>query len=296
MADEVTQSADRKKLLPLTDVHCHLLPSELRQPEARGWQDPWFASCHQDTPRFATGGDVLAALDRAGLDRAVVLGWPFADPGLLAEVNDYVADQAKASQGRLLGLALVNPSHPGWELELRRGQDLGLRGVGELNADAQGFELAFEGSLRELLLTLVEMNWPLLFHASEPVGHQYPGKGTAIPARMWQLLAPALESAPGLRICLGHLGGGLPFYAHMPEVAELCRQLWFDTAALPYLYEPGVLPAVDQLLGTGRLCFGSDFPLLPPTRYQDYMLDLSDPVRESLQRAAPAAWLGESST
>jgi predicted TIM-barrel fold metal-dependent hydrolase len=286
------QTGNGTTLRPLTDVHCHLLPPELRQPPAGGWQDPWFAACHQDTPRFAAGDDVVAALDRAGLDRAVVLGWPFADPGLLAEVNDYVAGQAKDSGGRLLGLALVNPARPGWEAELRRSQELGLRGVGELNADAQGFELSFEGSLRELLLTLVDMDWPLLFHASEPVGHQYPGKGTAIPARMWQLLAPALESAPGLRICLGHLGGGLPFYAHMPEVGALCRQLWFDTAALPYLYQPEVLRAVDELLGTGRLCFGSDFPLLLPTRYNDYLLDLSDPARESIQRDAPAAWLG----
>jgi predicted TIM-barrel fold metal-dependent hydrolase len=296
MADDVTQSGQRKTPPPLTDVHCHLLPPELRQPVARGWQDPWFASCHQDTPRFAAGDDVVAALDQAGLDRAVVLGWPFADPGLLAEVNDYVADQARTSEGRLLGLALVNPSCPGWEVELRRCHELGLRGVGELNADAQGFELRFEGPLRDLLLSLVDMNWPLLFHASEPVGHQYPGKGTAIPARMWQLLAPALESAPGLRICLGHLGGGLPFYAHMPEVAALCRQLWFDTAALPYLYQPGVLGAVDQLLGTGRLCFGSDFPLLPPARYKDYMPELSDQARESLGRDAPATWLGEQSS
>ncbi|MFZ0169849.1 MAG: amidohydrolase family protein [Candidatus Dormiibacterota bacterium] len=280
---------------PLTDIHCHLLPPELRQPAAQGWRDPWFASCHQDSPRFASGEDVIAALDRAGLDRAVVLGWPFADPGLLAEVNDYVAGQVAASAGRLVGLALVNPARPGWEPELSRCRDLGLSGVGELNADAQGFELGFEGTLRELLATLVEMDWPLLLHASEPVGHPYPGKGTAIPARMWQLLAPALENAPRLRICLAHLGGGLPFYAHMPEVAALCRQLWFDTAALPYLYQPGVLLAVDQLLGTGRLCFGSDFPLLLPSRYRDHLRDLADPVRESLERDAPAAWLGAAS-
>ncbi len=295
MVNQVTQTGRGTARPSLTDVHCHLLPPELRLPGARSWQDPWFASCHQDKPKFAAGEDVVAALDLAGLDRAVVLGWPFAEPGLLAEVNDYVAVQAEASQGRLLGLALVNPSRPGWEAELHRCQELGLFGVGELNADAQRFELSFEGSLRALLLTLVEMDWPLLFHASEPLGHQYPGKGTAIPARMWQLVAPALESAPGLRICLGHLGGGLPFYAHMPEVAAVCRQLWFDTAALPYLYQPGVLRAVDQLLGTGRLCFGSDFPLMLPSRYADLMLDLPDSARESMQRGAPAAWLGEPS-
>ncbi|HVB52823.1 MAG TPA: amidohydrolase family protein [Candidatus Acidoferrales bacterium] len=281
------------KTPPSTDVHCHLLPPELRQTPAPSWQDTWFAACHADAADFAAGEEVVRALDGAGLDRAVIFGWPFADPGLLSEVNNYVAREAAASGGRLLGLAMINPARPGWEVELARCQSLGLQGVGELNADAQGFALRFEKGLKDALLTLVEMDWPLMLHASEPVGHQYPGKGTASPGRFWELLAPALECSPGLRVCLAHLGGGLPFYAHMPEVLALCRQLWFDTAALPYLYQPGTVSAVDQLLGTGRLCFGSDFPLLLPTRYRAHLARLPAAVSDSLHRGAPQSWLGQ---
>jgi predicted TIM-barrel fold metal-dependent hydrolase len=278
---------------PSTDIHCHLLPPGLRQPPAPSWKDAWFAACHADAADFASGDEVVRALDGAGLQRAVVFGWPFADPGLLSEVNDYVAEQAAASGGRLVGMALINPGRPGWEPELRRCQGLGLRGVGELNADAQRFDLLFEGELERALRTLVEMDWPVMLHASEPVGHQYPGKGSAGPRRLWELLSPALASAPGLRLCLAHLGGGLPFYAHMPEVLELCRQLFFDTAALPYLYLTSALPAVDQMLGLGRTCFGSDFPLLLPSRYQEQLARLPEGVRDSLQRQAPQAWLGQ---
>lgn len=278
---------------PLTDVHCHILPPELRPPATPSWQDPWFAACHAGQAEFADGGQVLRALDEAGLERAVVFGWPFADPGLLAEVNAYVATEAGAAAGRLVGMALINPGRPGWDRELARCRGLGLRGVGELNADAQGFELRFDSGVRDALLTLAEMDWPLMLHASEPVGHQYPGKGTAGPKLLWELLAPALERSPSLRICLAHLGGGLPFYAHMPEVGELCRQLWFDTAALPYIYQEEALPAVDQLLGPGRVCFGSDFPLLAPSRYRPQLLLLADPARQSLYRQAPQAWLGQ---
>ncbi|HUY56084.1 MAG TPA: amidohydrolase family protein [Candidatus Nanopelagicaceae bacterium] len=277
---------------PSTDVHCHLLPPELRQPPATSWQDTWFAACHADAADFASGAEVIRALDGAQLERGVVFGWPFADPGLLKEVNDYVVHEANASGGRLIGLALINPIRPGWEAELARCRSLGLHGVGELNADAQGFALRFETGLRQVLSTLVEMDWPLMMHASESVGHQYPGKGTAFPGRFWELLVPALQSLPGLRVCLAHLGGGLPFYAHMPEVLELCRQLWFDTAALPYLYQPGALEAVNQLLGDGRICFGSDFPLLTPTRYREQFASLPAQVSASLHRDAPGAWLG----
>ena len=279
-----------------TDVHCHLLPPEFRQPPSASWQDPWFAACHADAKDFASGPEVVRALDGAGLERGVVFGWPFADPGLLSEVNDYVADQSAASEGRLLGLALINPGRPGWEAELSRCQGLGLLGVGELNADAQGFELLFQGGVAQALRTLVEMDWPVMLHASEPVGHDYPGKGNAGPRQLWQLLTPALDSCPELRVCLAHLGGGLPFYAHMPEVLELCRQLWFDTAALPYLYLTSALPAVDQLLGLGRTCFGSDFPLLLPTRYREQLARLPVAVRDSLQRAAPQASIAHQET
>jgi len=279
--------------MPLpTDVHCHLLPPELRQPPAASWQDTWFAACHADAANFAAGADVVRALDQAGLGRAVVFGWPFADSGLLAEENDYVAQEAAASGGRLLGLALVNPSRPGWESELARCRSLGLLGVGELNADAQGFELQFRGGLRAALGTLAEMDWPVMLHGSEPVGHQYPGKGSADPRRLWELLVPALAEHPELRVCLAHLGGGLPFYAQMPEVRRLCQQLWFDTAALPFLYRPPVLPMLEQLLGAGRICFGSDFPLLPAERYQEHLERLSAGSRSALLEESPVAWLG----
>ncbi|HEY4869813.1 MAG TPA: amidohydrolase family protein, partial [Candidatus Dormibacteraeota bacterium] len=64
------------------------------------------------------------------------------------------------------------------------------------------------------------------------------------------------------------LGGGLPFFAHMPEIAQLCRRLWFDTAAGPFLYAPSAYRAVVDLCGAERLLFGSDFPLLRAPRYR----------------------------
>ena len=55
----------------------------------------------------------------------------------------------------------------------------------------------------------------------------------------------------------------------MPEVRELCRRIWFDTAAGPFLYAPSAYRAVADLCGADRLLFGSDHPLLPARRYID---------------------------
>ena len=105
----------------------------------------------------------------------------------------------------------------------------------------------------------------MLLHCSEPVGHVYAGKGTATPDRV----AGLAMRHPSLRLVCAHLGGGLPFYAHMPEVRDLCRRLWFDTAAGPFLYTPSAYRAVADLCGADRLLFGSDHPLLPARRYVD---------------------------
>jgi len=259
------------------------------------WNDPWFASCHAaKAPRFAAGADVLAAMDEVGLERAVVFGWPFADPGLLRECNDYTASEVQGGHGRLRGMATVNPSKPSVEAELARCQALGLSGVGELNCDAQGFEPVWGGAVRTALKTCEDMGWPVLLHASEPVGHAYPGKGSATPDKLWSFLSPLLDEAPNLRLCLAHMGGGLPFYSHMPEVRAVCRRVWFDTAAIPFLYGTDVLPALTAVLGSGRICFGSDFPLLRPARYRSHLLGLGDGPAADWLSASTSSWLGES--
>lgn len=233
----------------------------------------------------------MAALDRVDAgSRAVVFGWPFADPALLAEVNDYVAAEAAESAGRLLGLAVVNPADPGARRELERCRDLGLRGLGEINADAQGFELEWEDGLRTCLATCSEMGWPALLHCSEPVGHSYPGKGAATPDRLWRLLQPLQEELPSLRLCLAHLGGGLPLYADMPEVEAVCRRLWFDTSALPHLYRAGALAAAAERVGRDRLCLGTDYPLLPPERYLPYLQAIAPGGEDLWLDEATKAW------
>jgi predicted TIM-barrel fold metal-dependent hydrolase len=129
-----------------------------------------------------------------------------------------------------------------------------------------------------------------VLHCSEPVGHDYPGKGTATPDRV---AAFALRH-PDLKLVCAHLGGGLPFYAHMPEVAALCRRLWFDTAAGPFLYQPSAYRAVADLCGADRLLFGSDYPLLPARRYIDAFAqaDLTVAERELVMGGNAAHLLG----
>ncbi|MFN2582304.1 MAG: amidohydrolase family protein [Candidatus Dormibacteria bacterium] len=248
----------------IVDAHVHVLPDALierRDEIARG--DAWFAACHDGGRHIATVDELLTAMDEAGVERAVCFGWPFADSQLLVQVNDHLAGAQRAHPDRLVAFGCVNPADMGAVHELRRIADMGLHGVGELNSDAQGFSLD-AGRVDDVAAVSAALGLPWTLHCSEPLGHAYAGKGMATPEK----IAGFVQRNPELQLICAHLGGGLPFYAHMPEIAQLCRTVWFDTAALPFLYEPSAYRTVIDLVGADRLLLGSDYPLLPVERYR----------------------------
>jgi predicted TIM-barrel fold metal-dependent hydrolase len=275
----------------LVDAHVHVIPDAML---SRARSDEWFAACHGAGRRVAGEGELLSYLDGHAIDRAVVFTWPFADPGLCVEANDFAAALQRRHPDRLIGCGIIQPRDPGAGAELRRAAAMGLRGIGELNADAQGFTLD-DPSVGELARISVQLGLPWTVHCSEPVGHLYPGKGTATPDRMVRFLEVVGAGAgeDSLRVVAAHLGGGLPFYAHMPEVRELCRRIWFDTAALPLLYKPSALREVVSLVGADRLLLGTDFPLLRLRRYEEALAEvgLSDAERAMICAGnAAAVW------
>ncbi|HJX34127.1 MAG TPA: amidohydrolase family protein, partial [Desulfatiglandales bacterium] len=70
------------------------------------------------------------------------------------------------------------------------------------------------------------------------------------------------------KIILAHWGGGLFFYNLMKrDVREAIANVWFDTAASPYIYIPDIYRIAAEIIGFDRILFGSDYPLLRPGRY-----------------------------
>ena len=105
---------------------------------------------------------------------------------------------------------------------------------------------------------------PFLLHSNEPVGHQYPGKAPMTLKQIYDFL----KSYPSNRIILAHWGGGIFFYSLMKkEVKDVLKNVWFDTAASPFLYTPEIYRLAGEMIGFDRILFGSDYPLINPERY-----------------------------
>jgi len=109
---------------------------------------------------------------------------------------------------------------------------------------------------------LREHNLILMTHSSDPVGHEYRGKGVATP----EMLYSFISNLNGLPVVCAHWGGGLPFYTLMPEVRRALENVYFDTAISPFLYRPDIYRYVKDLVGADRILFGTDYPVLPPSR------------------------------
>jgi len=250
----------------MIDFHVHITPPDI----IADWQkyaekEPHFALLSQSKHnKFATAEDLIAALEKDGtVDRAVVFGFAFRDIGLCRYVNDYVIEKVREYPEKLTGF-LVTPVR-GIESakEIERCARLGLAGVGELFPEGQGFDLEDKAQMRSLAGTCAELSLPILLHANEPVGHYYPGK-TDVSLRQMETF---VSDNPELKIILAHFGGGLLFYETMNEIKEKFRNVYYDTAAAPFLYDSRIYRAAKALGLCEKILFGSDFPLLAPPRY-----------------------------
>jgi len=74
-----------------------------------------------------------------------------------------------------------------------------------------------------------------------------------------------------VRVVAAHWGGGFPFYELMPEVQTAAANLWYDSAASPYLYRPEIFANVATICGPQKLLWASDYPLIGQRRMLDYI-------------------------
>jgi len=261
----------------IIDFHTHIFPPHVRDRRDEYLRrDPTFAEMY-GSPRakIATAEDLLRSMDEAGVDVSVALGFAWRDHEDCVRHNDYLLAAAERSGGRIVPFCTLNSASGEAAAEVERCALAGARGLGELRPESQGWDLTGEPGDRLASLAR-QHNLILLFHVTEPQGHDYPGKkGLSLDS-----FRRFLARSQGVAVVGAHLAGGLPLN-DPPRPAG-----YADTAALRLLYEPALLAELAKTAWAGRLLFGSDFPLVAQAAA------LAD-VRESgLDSAALARVLG----
>ena len=250
----------------IIDFHTHIFPPSFAgRREELSKRDATFGSLYSNPrSRMATADELVAAMDEAGVDVAVVMGIGWTDRETAYEANNYIIEATARFPGRLVGFCSVNPAWGSAAVrEVERCAGEGMKGVGELHPDTQGYDLTSKEAMALLMDATREMGLIVLTHSSEPVGHLYPGKGKTSPDKLYAFVLNFPENP----IVCAHWGGGLPFYSLMPEVAHATTNVYYDTAASPFLYSPEILSTVVGINGPDRVLFGTDFPLIKQERH-----------------------------
>jgi len=263
-------------LAMIIDFHAHVFPPRIKKNRQKYIDsDPCFAILYSESKaKLATVDELIASMDKAGVDISVIVNIGWITHELCVETNDYILESIARYPNRLIGFCAVQPqSYEAALAEIERCARGGVRGVGEMRPDIQLFDFSDEEVMDPFVEALRKHNLIMLTHASEPVGHDYPGKGGITP----DMLCSLITKFPDLPVVCAHWGGGLPFYALMPEVKQAMSNVFFDTAASPFLYSPQVYNQVVQLVGADRILFGSDYPLLKQSRLLDEVRSLDLP-------------------
>ena len=245
----------------IVDFHTHILPPGFRENRGRYLgRDACFDLLYNDPKaKIATAGELIANMDREGIDVSVVLNIGWTSHELCGETNDYIMEAIARYPKRLVGFCAIQPLAGEKAIaELERCVKGGLKGIGELRSDTQGYELADKDIMGPIAEIVRKHRLIILTHASEPVGHSYSGKGNITPGLLYRFIT----NFPDLTLVCAHWGGGLPFYGLMPEVAKALSNVYFDTAASPWLYRDEIFKHVTEILGADNVLYGSDYPLM----------------------------------
>ena len=278
----------------IIDAHVHIFPPEVIGQRRRYADQPGaFKMLYSDpTSPMAAADELIAAMDEDGIAMSVVCGFPWTDEGVARMHNDYLVDAARRHVDRLIPLASVDPLAP-WALqEASRALAAGAMGLGEIGLYTHDLaEPEAQAAMAPLCSLCAEVDKPVLLHANEPVGHDYPGKSPMTLRGLYELVRVHDRT----RFQLAHLGGGLFFFELLRK--EVCGALCgcvFDLAAAPFLYKAALYPTFIAASGADRLVYGSDYPLLRLPRYRKHFgqAGLDDETMDKILGLNAAAFWG----
>jgi aminocarboxymuconate-semialdehyde decarboxylase len=296
---------------PVIDVHCHVLSRDAEElvgsvysAQAMREHEPYdlyageqTATYNKETlfprilPKLTDPEQRLRDMDRMGVDIQVLATFVsqfyyWTDPDLGARLsqlqNDNLAAIVSAHPDRFRAIGTVPLQDAGRavaELDRIIGE-LGFKGV-QISSNVAGADLD-DPRLRPFFARAEALGAVVLIHPNgftegrrftdyflvNVVGN--PMDSTLALSRL--ILGGVLEEHPGLKLCVVHGGGYLPFYwarmdhafharpechAHIPDPpSTYLRRVHFDTM----VFHPGLLAHLVQFAGPQQVLLGTDYP------------------------------------
>jgi predicted TIM-barrel fold metal-dependent hydrolase len=248
----------------IIDSHTHRYPPEVfadakafaKERQEHHWLELVLPQKGTQLQGWADRSGMIGDMEEAGIDRCVLLAWYWENPETCLLHNQWHAQWIKEDPERFYAFAAVHPAMKDPVEELRKMYDKGFSGIGECHPWAQGFSLRDPNWL-SCMEFAQEKGWPVNFHVTEPVGHDYPGR-IPTPFEDFHWLAREFSE---LKVILSHAGGLFPFYELNPRLKPELKNIYYDLAACPLLYDPSLYRLLIDAVGYEKIIWGSDYPL-----------------------------------
>lgn len=247
----------------IIDSHTHRYPREVIEDpvswgEARG--ESYWASVVSPggVQGWADRDRMLRDMDAAGVEKAVLQGWYWEHQSTCDEQNRWHARWIQEDPDRFIALASIQPRDGQKAVDgFREALDSGCVGIGELHPWVQGWPLDCV-TWEQIAAICEEGSLPVCFHTTEAVGRNYKGYVGTPMSEYFALI----RRHPNLKMIFAHWGGGMPFFALNKWASKAMSNIWYDTSASPLVYSSRIWRCVVDMAGSGRILFGTDYPLL----------------------------------
>jgi uncharacterized protein len=251
----------------IIDFHTHIFDPAVIENKTGFLDDKTFSILYSsEKSKLIDHNSLIKAMEESNIDYAVAMGFPWEKEKYCEKQNRCLKKAKESSKGKIIpfGSIPVNDKYQvdDWAKYLK---ELGMAGIGEIAFYSEGLTFRNAAILEELFAAGAKYSLPVCFHASEPVGKNYAGKHNTD----LSILHSILKNISGCTVILAHWGGGLFFYELMDEIAESLKNVFYDTAASPYLFKEEIYDIAVKIVSSKKILFGSDFPLLNFKRYFD---------------------------
>ena len=282
-------------------------------------EDPGARMVHSRLVEIGAGR--IAQMDADGIDLAVL---SITSPGVQAfdavtatqlakDANDVLFRAVQDNPTRLAGLAAVAPQYPrGAAQELERAmQTLGMKGF-LINSHTMG-EYLDDRKFWPIFEAANALDAPLYLHPREPgpnlvtpfldYGLYFAGFGFAVETSlhaMRLIMCGLFDEFPKLKIVLGHMGEGLPFWLQrldnryllqvkigaVKKMARLPSEYFLDHFVITtsgVMSAPALKLSID-VLGIDRIMFAADYPYESVSEGVTFLdsVDITDVQREKI--------------
>jgi len=246
----------------MIDAHVHLFPESVARKRDHYTDDPGFNALYKnDRARLADSSSLKEYMERFSLTKIFALGFSWQTQIRCEEHNDAII---RVKSDRIVPFASM-PSLPVYDVDERCGaiRDAGFAGVGEVAFYGEGLSKASAHYLGAIFAACARHRLIVVLHINEPVGHDYPGKYSP----GFDVLYKLIVENPEVKIVLSHFGGGMFLYESMPEVRAHFKNVFYDTAAAPFIFDEKIY-AIARAAGViDKVLFGTDYPLMTPERF-----------------------------